>query len=235
MLKEVFNWGDGGELEPSKLDKLVKSMASEIVTVCNYLHCRLRGVNVHATKKALPSERNRLKFQEAFNGRLQRLIAEVHYASVDEDGKKRYWAGTFPLPIVVTGIVLASNRDVDPIDPNTEASSLSIDDDIVTRTLDWLKESTDSSELGFSPAIAGINTWKKQIKNKGGTAPNAKEIMACFVNAHSQLLDDGAIVESVVSSASERKKLKATDNYVIYGGVDQGRKEESKDDEESEG
>lgn len=241
LVSEVFNFAEGFEPEPKDMEKLRKTLSSDIVTVCNYVHCRLRGVDVHATKKQLPSERQRLQFKAAFdtdNGNaLERLLLQVTAASKDEAGKPKEWTKAFTVPMVVCGIILASNRmDTDePINPDVreEVEGLRIDDTIVEETLSALSKSPSEGEAYFAPAIKEIAKAKRDAKAKTGGSVSTKRLMSAFVFAHLQILDDGAISQKVWENVSQAKGAKAQKTYRHYGGVDvPGSANESDDSDE---
>ena len=218
---------------PSDLPKRKLEWAKDLVTVSNWVYCRLHGTNVQATKAKLPSERDRLamladnfsEYQSTGCDELQALIVRVNEESRTQDGKKAGWTKYLSPTIVATGIVLASNVE------NEDSDTILVDWDIADRTLQGLVESGDEGTTGFSPAFADIAKAKKRIKSAGGSAPRADELFGCFVQAHTSFLADGTTPEKVWQGSYERKKAAKDKTYRIYGGLDCGYQEEEKSDD----
>ena len=212
-------------LEASDLPKIKAAISGHYTTARNYLLFRLSGKNIHSSNSGL-SERDVLSFGKRFptidiegerKSELAVLCRDVYRASFGDDGKARDSFSRFPLPMLVTALVLKSNST------HTDSSELSVDFDLVRSFLAALKESTDTTGP-MSVAIKSIAEAKKKV-GKATLARNS--VFHCVVSMVEQFATRGEVVDNPFPN----KKIEGKDSYLCFGGVDIGKVEKVKKDE----
>ena len=213
------------KLEASDIPKIKKSLSGSYTTARNYLLFRLSGKNIHSSNSGL-SERDVLSFGKRFpmveiDGKnyseLAVLVRDVYRASYGDDGKQRDSFSRFPLPMLVTALVLWSNKD------HNDTSELSVDFDSCRSFLQSLQESTDTTGP-MAVAIKAIAEAKKKI-GKATLARNS--VFHCIVSMVDQYFRNTEVTENPFPS----KKIEGKDQYLCFGGVDIGKVEKVKKDE----
>lgn len=213
------------KLEASDIPKIKAAISGHYTTSRNYLLFRLSGKNIHSSNSGL-SERDVLSFGKRFPtieiegervSELAVLCRDVYRASFGDDGKARDSFSRFPLPMLVTALVLKSNST------HTDSSELSVDFDLVRNFLSALKESTDSTGP-MAVAIKSIAEAKKKV-GKATLARNS--VFHCVVSMVEQFATKGEVTDNPFPS----KKIEGKDQYLCFGGVDIGKVEKAKKDE----
>jgi hypothetical protein len=224
------------ELPSPKNRPAVKNKLSGfLVTVSNNVYARLNGANVHPAKGQSPSEGHRVRLQTLFGDGydIQRVIAMVHVASLDENGKTRPWVSAvknpgFGVAEVATAILLHESAKTPAFDnliqaiDNPKREPIEIDYTWVSDFLAALADSSGSPSTGvFGPALADYRDASNKLTSNGGQKPNAQETFGCLVRAIGQY-DKDATTGKVWLGLRDRKKAEKTKTWNTFGGADKG-------------
>lgn len=213
------------ETVPDDLDlvKVRNELSGFLFTARNNIWSRMNGTGYHPSKKAQPSTREALGMEQdqfaacEHGNELERLIVQCYWAMFAEDGTKRLWVKYFPLPMIVTAIVLASNRNEDW----SPGDKIVVDQEITEDVLGLLSKASDSGTDNFSRYVAEVAKIKAQAKKP---SPMDRWTFYGLVT----VLDSELSGEDYEGNAFPTPaKMKKGKNPTIFGGMDSGPREDS--------